>query len=40
MSDPVDPIEPLVEGMLKELGEEPGRDGLVKTPKRLARERG
>jgi len=32
-----DAIEPLVEGLLKELGETPGRDGLVKTPKRVAR---
>jgi GTP cyclohydrolase I len=32
-----DPIEPLVVGMLKELGEEPGRDGLLKTPGRVAR---
>jgi GTP cyclohydrolase I len=32
-----DPIEPLIEGMLKELGEEPGRDGLLRTPKRVAK---
>jgi GTP cyclohydrolase I len=37
MSDPVDPMEPFVEAILKELGEEPGRDGLVKTPRRVAR---
>jgi GTP cyclohydrolase I len=37
MSDPVDPMEPLVEAMLKELGEEPGRDGLLKTPRRVAK---
>jgi len=36
MSDANDPIEPLVESMLKELGEEPGRDGLLKTPARVA----
>ena len=33
----VDPIEPLVEALLKELGEEPARDGLVKTPRRVAK---
>jgi len=32
-----DPIEGLVEGVLKELGEDPGRDGLAKTPERVAR---
>jgi len=37
MSDPVDPMEPLVEALLKELGEEPGRDGLVRTPARVAK---
>lgn len=37
MSDAVDPMEPLVELLLKELGEEPGRDGLLKTPARVAR---
>jgi GTP cyclohydrolase I len=31
-----DPLSPLVESMLKELGEDPGRDGLVRTPKRVA----
>jgi len=36
-SDGQDPIEGLVEGMLKELGEDPGRDGLVKTPARVAK---
>jgi GTP cyclohydrolase I len=35
-ADPLDPIEPLVEAMLKELGEEAGRDGLLRTPKRVA----
>ena len=37
MSDAVDPVEPLVEAMLKELGEEPGRDGLIRTPARVAK---
>jgi GTP cyclohydrolase I len=39
MSDPekIDPIAPLVEALLKELGEEPGRDGLLRTPHRVAR---
>jgi GTP cyclohydrolase I len=37
MNDTVDPVEPLVEAMLKELGEEPGRDGLTKTPARVAK---
>ena len=32
-----DPIEPLVENLLKELGEEPGRDGLLRTPRRVAK---
>jgi GTP cyclohydrolase I len=31
-----DPLSPLVEAMLKELGEDPDRDGLVRTPKRVA----
>jgi GTP cyclohydrolase I len=35
--DPNDPIEGYVEGMLKELGEDPARDGLVKTPSRVAK---
>jgi GTP cyclohydrolase I len=35
--DAPDPIEPLVEALLKELGEEPGRDGLLRTPARVAR---
>ena len=34
MSD--DALMPLVESMLKELGENPGRDGLQRTPKRVA----
>ncbi len=37
MNDTVDPVEPLVEAMLKELGEEPGREGLTKTPARVAK---
>jgi GTP cyclohydrolase I len=45
MSDPADPadigesdpIEPLVRGVLKELGEDPDRDGLSRTPLRVAR---
>ena len=36
MSAPTDPLEPLVASMLKELGEEPGRDGLMRTPVRVA----
>jgi len=36
-SDKPDSIEPLVEAMLKELGEEPGRDGLLRTPRRVAK---
>jgi GTP cyclohydrolase I len=37
MSDPTDPIEPHVEALLKELGEEPGREGLARTPHRVAK---
>lgn len=37
MSDPTDPIEPHVEALLKELGEEPGREGLARTPQRVAK---
>jgi GTP cyclohydrolase I len=38
MSDEAtDPIEGYVHAMLKELGEDPGRDGLLKTPDRVAR---
>ena len=36
-NDRPDSIQPLVEAMLKELGEEPGRDGLQRTPGRVAR---
>ena len=32
-----DPIEPLIAQLLKELGEDPGRDGLVSTPNRVAK---
>ena len=37
MTEPVAPIESLVEAMLKELGEDPGRDGLCRTPHRVAK---
>ncbi|HEX5068317.1 MAG TPA: GTP cyclohydrolase I FolE [Myxococcota bacterium] len=37
MNDAPDPIERLVAQMLKELGEDPGRDGLLRTPSRVAR---
>ena len=36
MSEAVDPVEPLIESLLKELGEDPTRDGLLRTPKRVA----
>ena len=32
-----DPIEALIHSLLKELGQDPGRDGLVRTPRRVAR---
>lgn len=32
-----DPIEALIHSLLKELGQDPGRDGLVRTPGRVAR---
>ncbi len=32
-----DPIESLIHALLKELGQDPGRDGLVRTPGRVAR---
>ena len=32
-----DPIEAHIEGMLKDLGEDPSRDGLLKTPSRVAK---
>ena len=37
MSDPPDGIEPLIEGLLKELGEDSARDGLQRTPARVAK---
>ena len=37
MKDIDDPIEPIITSMLKELGEDPGRDGLQSTPQRVAR---
>jgi GTP cyclohydrolase I len=36
VSDPQDPIAGLVTSLLKELGEDPGRDGLQRTPDRVA----
>jgi len=32
-----DPIEPLIAQLLKELGEDPGRNGLLRTPVRVAK---
>ncbi len=37
MTDFNDPLAPLVHSLLKELGEDPGRDGLERTPKRVAK---
>lgn len=37
VNDPDDPIEGYIHALLKELGEDPGRDGLQKTPGRVAR---
>jgi GTP cyclohydrolase I len=37
MSNAQDPIEGHVEAILKELGEDPARDGLVRTPHRVAK---
>ena len=37
MNDIPDPIENLVTSLLKEMGEDPGRDGLQRTPVRVAR---
>lgn len=37
MSEENDPIEGHIEAILKELGEDPGRDGLIKTPERVAK---
>jgi GTP cyclohydrolase I len=36
MNDASDPIEPLVTALLKELGDDPGRNGLERTPERVA----
>jgi GTP cyclohydrolase I len=36
-SDDLDPIEPLIRAQIKELGEDPGRDGLARTPQRVAK---
>ena len=36
MNEEPDAIEPLIESLLKELGEDPGREGLVRTPQRFA----
>ena len=32
-----DPLESVIHNMLRELGEDPGRDGLIRTPSRVAR---
>ena len=37
MSDLQDPIAGLISALLKELGEDPGREGLVRTPDRVAK---
>ena len=37
MSDPSDPIESIVRELLHELGEDPDRDGLERTPVRVAK---
>jgi GTP cyclohydrolase I len=37
MSEIRDGIEPLIEGLLKEIGEDPGRNGLGRTPERVAK---
>jgi len=36
-SEKPDAIEPHIEALLKELGEEPSRDGLLRTPRRVAK---
>ena len=36
-SEDLDAIEPLIRAQLKELGEDPGRDGLARTPGRVAK---
>jgi GTP cyclohydrolase I len=37
MSHDDDPLQPLVTAMLRELGEKPERDGLLRTPKRFSK---
>jgi GTP cyclohydrolase I len=37
MTEPQDGIEPLITGLLDEIGEDTGRDGLQRTPKRVAK---
>jgi GTP cyclohydrolase I len=37
MNETPDGIESIVEGLLKEIGEDPGRDGLRRTPSRVAK---
>jgi GTP cyclohydrolase I len=37
LSDPADPIEPHIRTLLDELGEDPERDGLERTPLRVAK---
>jgi GTP cyclohydrolase I len=37
MNDTPDVIEPLIESLLKEIGEDPGREGLALTPSRVAK---
>ena len=37
MSDATDPIQGLIQALLKEIGEDPGRDGLQRTPERVAK---
>jgi GTP cyclohydrolase I len=36
MTDIPDPVEPLITALLKEIGEDPGRKGLERTPSRVA----
>jgi len=36
MTDTPNAIQPLIESLLKELGEDPGREGLARTPHRVA----